>query len=192
MTHIGFTRSQFDHCVYSRFRPRSSLVIFLIYVDDILIASDSVKEVLRVKAEFKQEFVMEDLGTTAKIIGIDIKSNKKKSIFFLSQETNLQKILDMFGISNSKLVVTPKNLQYKLSISQCPSNEVEITYLSSILYANIEGSLMYAMVCTRPDIFFTIFKDNFHSFSCIIRFHIISFHKIKRSTFEVKVNFIIN
>lgn len=45
MAHRGFTMSQFDHCVYFRFWPRNSLIILLIYVDDIIIASNNVKDV---------------------------------------------------------------------------------------------------------------------------------------------------
>ena len=59
-------------------------------------------------------------------------------------------------MSNSKPVVTPTNPQFKLSIDQCPSTDVERTYMNSIPYANIVGSLMYAMVCTRPDIAYAV------------------------------------
>lgn len=51
MIHIGFTRIQLDHYVYFRFRPGSSLVILLLYVDDILIASNIVEDVMKVKVE---------------------------------------------------------------------------------------------------------------------------------------------
>lgn len=40
-------------------------------MDDIFITSDSVKEVLKVKAEFRHEFEMKDLGTATKIHGIN-------------------------------------------------------------------------------------------------------------------------
>ena len=61
MAHISFTRRQFNHRVYLRFQPRSSLVILLIYVDDILIQSKSVEDVMKVKAELDKEFDMKDL-----------------------------------------------------------------------------------------------------------------------------------
>ena len=34
----------------------------------------------------------------------------------------------------------------------CPSSNDEIQFMANIPYANAVGSLMYAMVCTRPDI----------------------------------------
>ena len=37
-----------------------------------------------------------------------------------------------------------------------PSIEVERSYMNSISYANVIGSLMYAMVCTKPDITYAV------------------------------------
>src|SRR3954471_17486491 len=79
MAHISFIIIQFDHCVYFRFRPGNSFVILLLYVDDILIASNNVEDVMRVKVELNKEFDMKDLGATSRILGIDIRRNRKKS-----------------------------------------------------------------------------------------------------------------
>ena len=79
MAHIGFTRSQFDHCVYFRFRPRNSLVILLLYVDDILIPNNHVDGVIKVKAKLDKEFNMKDMGAPSRILGIDIQRDRKQS-----------------------------------------------------------------------------------------------------------------
>ena len=34
----------------------------------------------------------------------------------------------------------------------CPKTQEEIYYMSKVPYSSAVGSLMYAMVCTRPDI----------------------------------------
>jgi hypothetical protein len=34
----------------------------------------------------------------------------------------------------------------------CPKTQEEIEYMSRVPYSSAVGSLMYAMVCTRPDI----------------------------------------
>lgn len=70
IAYMGFTRSQFDHCFYLKFG--SSLVILLLYVVDILIASNSVDDVMKVKIILDNEFDMKDLGAASKILRIDI------------------------------------------------------------------------------------------------------------------------
>ena len=44
----------------------------------------------------------------------------------------------------------------KFSKNGCPKNDLEKDHMSSILYASAVGSLMYAQVCTRPDIAFVV------------------------------------
>ena len=49
-------------------------------------------------------------------------------------------------------VSTPLANHFKLFGSQCLKNEKEIEDMSKIPYASAVGCLMYAMVCTRPDL----------------------------------------
>ena len=44
----------------------------------------------------------------------------------------------------------------KLGKSQCPSSYFERKSMENIPYASVVGSLMYAQVCTRPDIAFIV------------------------------------
>ena len=44
----------------------------------------------------------------------------------------------------------------KLSKSQCPQDEKERAEMEKVPYASAIGSLMYAQVCTRPDISFVV------------------------------------
>ena len=56
----------------------------------------------------------------------------------------------MFNIKNSKPVSTPLAGHFKLSKRLCLSMEQEKGKMSVIPYSSVVGSLMYAMVCTRP------------------------------------------
>ena len=44
----------------------------------------------------------------------------------------------------------------KFSLIQCPQNDLERKQMEAILYASVVGSLMYAQICTRPDISFAV------------------------------------
>lgn len=132
MVHIGFTKSQVDHCVYFKFQHGNSLVILFPYVDDILITSNNFEDVVKVREELDKEFDMKDLGATFKIFRIDIQRDRKHSRLCLSQETCLEKILEKFGMSNSKPIVTLTDPQFKLSTTQSPSTKFERAYMNNI------------------------------------------------------------
>ena len=54
--------------------------------------------------------------------------------------------------SSAKPVSTPLASHFKLSASMSPRTDDERKHMENIPYANVVGALMYAMVCTRPDI----------------------------------------
>ena len=55
-------------------------------------------------------------------------------------------------MDKSKVVSTPLAGHFKLSVKQYPSTEEEKQGMQKVPYASAVSSLMYAMVCTRPDI----------------------------------------
>ena len=55
-------------------------------------------------------------------------------------------------MQDSKLVKVPIHVGVKLSTKQYPKTQEEEEDMSRVPYARAVGSLMYAMVCTRPDI----------------------------------------
>ena len=44
----------------------------------------------------------------------------------------------------------------KFYLNQCPKNDLEREQMKDIPYASVVESLMYAQVCTRPDISFVV------------------------------------
>jgi len=62
MTEHGYTRSQFDNCVYFHKLLDGSFIYLLLYVDDMLIALKSKVEIDKLKAQPRTEFEMKDLG----------------------------------------------------------------------------------------------------------------------------------
>ena len=55
-------------------------------------------------------------------------------------------------MDKAKVVNTPLAMHFKLSTRHCPSSDGEKEDMKKVPYASAVGSLMYAMVCTRPDI----------------------------------------
>ena len=55
-------------------------------------------------------------------------------------------------MDKEKIFSCPLANHFKLSIMQSPSTDKEKEEMKKISYTSAVGSLMYAMVCTRPDI----------------------------------------
>ena len=58
---------------------------------------------------------MKDLGPTKKILGMEIKRDRKSSLLFLSQEKYIEKVLHRFNMHDAKIVSTPIASHFKLS-----------------------------------------------------------------------------
>jgi len=99
---------------------------------------------------------MKDLGPTKRVLGIDILRNRDKGELFLSQLSYLKKVVERFRMSNSKTVRTPLGNHTKLSIKQCPQSEDEKKEMEITPYASGVGSIMYRMVCSRPDLAYAV------------------------------------
>ena len=70
----------------------------------------------------------------------------------LSQEKYIDRVLERFNMKSAKPVSTPLASHLKLSKQMCPTTKEEKKEMAKVLYFSAVGSLMYAMVCTRPNI----------------------------------------
>ena len=59
-------------------------------------------------------------------------------------------------MKHAKPVSTPLGAYFKLRKESCSSSKKEKKYIVSTIYSSAVGSLMYAMVCTRPNITHTV------------------------------------
>ncbi|KAH9746316.1 hypothetical protein KPL70_004379 [Citrus sinensis] len=149
---LGYNRLSSDHCAYYKRFEDNDFIILLLYVDDMLVASPNKDRAQELKAQLAKEFEMKDLGPANKILGMQIHRDKNNRKIWLSQKNYLKKILRRFNMQDCKSISTLLPVNFKLSSSMCPSNEVERNEMSRVLYASAVESLMFAMICTRPDI----------------------------------------
>ena len=150
MTTHEFSRSAFDSCVYHKKMSGNSMIYLLLYVDDMLIAANNITEINALKKLLSKEFDMKDLGAAKKILGMEI--SREDGVVHLSQKKYIERVLERFNMHTCKPVSTPLAPHFKLSELQMPRSEDEVEHMSKVPYASAVGSIMYAMVCTRPDI----------------------------------------
>ena len=62
----------------------NNALYLLLYVDDMLIASRSMKAIKGLKRSLSDEFEIKDMGLALKILGMEISRNRSKEKFCLS------------------------------------------------------------------------------------------------------------
>jgi len=152
---FGFIKNVEEPCVYKKVSG-SALVFLVLYVDDILLIGNDIPMLEAVKDSLRKSFSMKDLGEAAYILGIKIYRDRSKRLIGLSQSTYIDKVLKRFNMHDSKKGFLPMSPGTILSKTQCPSTTDEQKRMSEIPYASAIGSIMYAMICTRPDVSFAL------------------------------------
>ena len=155
ITSFGFIENPMDQCIYQKVSG-SKTCFLVLYVDDILLATNDKGMMHGVKQILSKNFDMKDMGEASYVIGIKIHRDRSRGILGLSQETYINKILERFWMKDCSPSVAPIMKGDKLSLNQCPKNDLENESMKNIPYASVVGSLMYAQVCTRPDIAYAV------------------------------------
>ncbi|GJZ97506.1 retrotransposon protein, putative, ty1-copia subclass [Tanacetum coccineum] len=136
MVSNGFSHNSYDSCVYFKEFAPGMYIYLMLYVDDMLIAYKSKSEIKYTKGMLIKEFDMKELGPARKILGMEIVRDRGSRTIKVSQSGYAQKILNNFRVDNGKSVSMPLGAHFKVSLKDC--------------------SLMYLMVCTRPDISYAV------------------------------------
>ena len=144
----GFTQSKSDYSLFTRSKG-SSFIALLVYVDDILIASNDFESVNALKHSLHAEFKLKDLGNLKYFLGLEV-ARTAKGISLCQRKYTLEIISDS-GLLGTKPVKTPMEQNLKLSaIDGIPLEDPS-------QYRRLVGRLLYLTV-TRPDISFSVQK----------------------------------
>lgn len=153
MVYQEYKRSGQDACVYVKEVSTGVFVYLLLYVNDMLIASKKMSEIKKLKDQLSSTFEMKDLGAARRILGMDIIRDRDKGTLRLSHTEYLKKVIRNFSVENAKIAQTPIGAHFNLSsvkdLSECIDTDVT-PYCSAV------GSIMYAMVGSRPDLAYGI------------------------------------
>ncbi|KMQ87021.1 integrase core domain protein [Lasius niger] len=115
--------------------------------DDGLVAGSDKREIDLFVSELKKEFKV-TIGFFDSFLGIQIKQLKDGSIF-LTQRLYFERILEKFGMAQSKPVSTPIE-------GQIMNSDSEEALEDQVPYRQAVGSLMYLMTATRPDLAYAL------------------------------------
>lgn len=100
MAATRLSRCHGDHCCYFKKFGTPYLILFL-YVDDMLVVGSSIDEIVNLKEQLSKEFAMKDLGSTKKIIEMQIRRDWANMKLKLSQEEYVEKVLKRFNMEST-------------------------------------------------------------------------------------------
>ena len=152
---LGLKRTHADNCVY-HLRKDGILLIVALYVDDLLIIANDMAALNNLKMELSRRFEMKDLGEVQFCLGIQITRNRPERTIRISQAKYIEDVLRKFNMHDCKAIGTPLDANTRLSKSMSPKSHEEADEMKGVPYQSAVGSLMYAMLGTRPDIGYAV------------------------------------
>ena len=85
------------------------------YVDDIVLAGKSEKQIAVVKSALAESFDVKDLGELNYFLGVKTVQDHKAGTIWIGQSIYKERILKKFSMENHKPVVTPVYVGLKLT-----------------------------------------------------------------------------
>ncbi|MCO5559846.1 hypothetical protein L7F22_013450 [Adiantum nelumboides] len=107
---IGFHMADVDHSLYVQ-KTDARIVIITIYVDDLIIGGDALKDIEHVKALLQKQFDKKDLGELRYFLGIEMIRNEGG--IWLSQKKYGLDMLMKYGMADCKPILTPLDQNLK-------------------------------------------------------------------------------
>ena len=153
----NFIRSDSDHSLFINYDRQ---VILLLYVDDLVLAAPTSHQIHWIQTKLHNEFEITDLGDLKTFLGLEIERNRPRRILHLSQTKYVKNILANHRMAASNPTTTPADPHVQLQKS---SGDFEADLLNKRRYQSAVGSLMYAMLGTRPDIAYAVSKVSHYS-----------------------------
>ncbi|GJP58895.1 hypothetical protein CLOP_g6633 [Closterium sp. NIES-67] len=149
---IGFRASACDKSLFLM-GEGESLVLLLVYVDDILLFSSSDKEIDGVQRKLTEQFKCKSLGEARYYLGMHIERDTERGWLKLHQGQYINTLAEKYSLQEEREVVTPLPSEFKL-IKAAEGEGVESE--DQRQFQSMVGSLLYAAVHTRPDISFAV------------------------------------
>lgn len=144
LTGLDFIQSKIDTCLYTH-KSAEQVTYLIVYVDDILIASNNSVFVSHVELVLNAEFKVTDLGEVSYYLGMKVERDDA-GFFSINQSAYIKRLLHSFNLQDCKVSKLPLDSGYEKfkNEGRCLENNV--------FYQRLIGALMYISVCTRPDI----------------------------------------
>ena len=143
---IGFRIAKSDNSLYIR-SGFASLIVIILYVDDLVIGGEHLVEINKVKSLLSDKFKMTDMKELHYFLDIEV--IQTSAGIMISQRHCILNLLYKFGMAECKSVATPLDRNLKLD-ADSGTKACEPTQ-----YEQLIGSLIYLTI-TRPDVSYPV------------------------------------
>ena len=143
---LGFKRCESNHSIYVLHADGNTLIV-VVYVDDLVLTSNTVDLFSRLKHQLVDTFEMTYLGILHFFLGLQVLPLSDG--LFVSQSKYLMDLLKRFKMDDYKACATPYQSGVKLT------NDCEPPKVDATLYRQLVGSLVY-LIHSRSDISFAV------------------------------------
>ena len=96
------------------------------------------------------------MGEVVYVLGVKILRDHSRRTLGVSQETYLRKVLERFNTTKAKPIEHLSLRTKALTLKDCPKTLAGKAKMITMSYASAIGSLIYAMVCTRPNLAYVV------------------------------------
>jgi len=143
----NFIQSKADPCIFIQ-RKNQEIIFVGIYVDDIITIGKG-KFVEEFRSKIQKYFGITEGGNLEWYLGISFSQQNDYSIILDQTQYVKQKLEEFQEFIGKGGVSTPLPINYQKLLQIAENEEID---KSNFPYRNIVGSLMYAMLGTRPDL----------------------------------------
>ena len=152
---MGLERDINDPCLFTC-RKNNTMALLVLYVDDIILASNNPEKLQEIKVKLCKAFHMKDLGERRMYLGMKIERDRKNKILTLNQSEYTEKISERFQMKECNAQETPMVTRQVKNRECRASGNTNTTKTSSFPYREAIGSLLYLAGATRPDITYAV------------------------------------
>jgi len=151
---LGFTPTVSDPCLYTQRSKGGQLMMLFLFVDDMQVSfhRDDAAEWAGLKERLLARFDTKDMGTSTWMLAMSLKRNRAARTATLDQELYVTQALARFGLSECKTAPTPESTGQEEEMGGDEPAEDPQRFMELV------GTLLYAAICTRPDIMHAVMR----------------------------------
>ena len=146
ISYLGYMANHYDSALFLHHTDKCTILL-LLYVDNMIIIDDGLSGIQELKDFLSQQFEMKDLGHLSYFLGLEITHSTDG--LYITQAKYASKLLSRVGLTDSKTVDTPVELNVHLT----PSGGKPLSNPS--LYRRLVGNLVYLTI-THLDISYAV------------------------------------